>query len=224
MAVLGAAAGYSIYDDPKMPAFTVVYQQNLGLWGGSYGNTFQRANTQDFYVACGLRGSTVNASAVAANTWMQIMSVTGSGFLGTVIFPQLTNNNASTWTIELTIDGVVTERTTPSLGSFNTRRLVFGNIVTGASTNNATLPVADEQSGRYMPLNGYWNNYDGLGGKIVSTGSADYMSVVPVDIQMKRGQPVLKFNTNLTVRIKSNNATAYDANYQKAAALYIVNP
>jgi len=221
MALIGQKP-YSIYDDPKMPAFTVVYQQNLGLWQS---NSFQRANAAAFYAACAVRGSVVNCSNLGADTWQQIMSVTGSGFLGTVVFPRLTNNNASTWTIELTIDGVVTERTTPSLGSFNSRRLVFGNIVTGPATNNATLPLSDTLAGRYITSYGYFDNYDGLGGKIVSLGNTDYQAVAPADIQMKRGQPVLKFNTNLTVRIKSNNSCLYGgSNEQFAAALYIVNP
>ena len=217
----GAAAGYSIYDDPKIPAFTVVNQARVGIWNNT---TYRDASVEAFWLALAKRGSTVNCSNLGADTWKQIMSVTGSGFLGTVIFPQLTNNNASTWTIELTIDGVVTERTTPSLGSFNTRRLVFGNIVTGAATNVA-YALAQELSGRYMTDNGYFDNYDGLGGKIVSLGTTGYQAVVPADIQMKRGQPVLKFNTNLTVRIKSNNSCLYGGqNEQFAGAVYIINP
>ena len=220
MAVIGQKP-YSIYDDPKMPVFTVINQQNLGLWEN---NTWRPASASAFYAACAVRGSTVNCSSLGADTWKQIMSVTGSGFLGTVVFPRLNNNNASTWTIELTIDGVVTERTTPSRGELNHRRLVFGNIVTGAATNVA-YALSQELSGRYMTDNGYFNNYDGLGGKIVSLGTTGYQAVVPADIQMKRGYPVLKFNTNLTVRIKSNNSCAYGgSNEQFAAALYIVNP
>jgi len=221
MAVLGAAAGYSIYKDPKMPAFTVSYQDRLGLWLNTVGHW---ANSSGFFSNVSFRGSVVNCSNLQANTWKQIMSVTGSGFLGTVVFPKLTDNNASTWTIEITIDGVVTERTTPSLGSFNTRRLIFGNIITGPDTIASPSPTVQESAGRGMLGNGIWDNYDGLGGKIVSTGSA-YSVVVPVDIQMKRGQPVLKFDTDLTVRIKSNNSCAYGgSNEQFAAAIYIVNP
>ena len=215
----GAAAGYSIYDDPKIPAFTVVNQARVGIWNNT---TYRDASVEAFWLALAKRGSTVNCSNLGADTWKQIMSVTGSGFLGTVVFPRLNNNNASTWTIELTIDGVVTERTTPSLGSFNTRRLVFGNMVTGGDT--ASLPYVQDYSGRAMTGGGYFDNYDGLGGKIVSTGSA-FSAVVPADIQMKRGQPVLKFDTNLTVRIKSNNSCLYGGqNEQFAGAVYIINP
>ena len=218
MALIGQKP-YSIYEDSKMPAFTVVYQDRLGIWNNT---TYHAANVTNFWQALAIRGSTVNCSSLGANTWQQIMSVTGSGFLGTVVFPRLNNDNASTWTIELTIDGVVTERTTPSLGSFSTRRLVFGNMVTGGDT--ASLPYVQDYSGRAMTGAGYFDNYDGLGGKIVSTGSA-YSAVVPADIQMKRGQPVLKYDTNLTVRIKSNNSCLYGGqNEQFAAALYIVNP
>ena len=218
MAVLGGSSSYDIHTDPNALQFTVSYADRLGCW---VTNTNNSASNSVFYNMCARRGSVVNCSNLAANTYKQIMSVTGIGFLGTVVFPKLTNNNASTWTIELTIDGVVTERTTPSLGSFNTRRLVFGNITTGPDTNN---PLVQELAGRAMLGDGYWENYDGLGGRVVSVGTA-YSSVVPADIQMKRGEPVLKFNTSLSVRIKSNNACAFGgSNEQFAAAVYLLNP
>ena len=218
MAVIGQKP-YSIYDDPKMPAFTVVNQDRVRIWNNT---SHLIPDTTSFWQALAKRGSTVNCSSLGADTWKQIMSVTGSGFLGTVVFPRLNNDNASTWTIELTIDGVVTERTTPSLGSFSTRRLVFGNMVTGGATAN--LSYAQDYSGSAMTGGGYFDNYDGLGGKIVSTGTA-YSYLVPADIQMKRGQPVLKFDTNLTVRIKSNNSCLYGGqNEQFAGAVYIINP
>lgn len=214
----GSSSSYNIHTDPYAPQFTVSYQERIGIWNTNTNNT---ANTANFYQMCLRRGSVVQCSNLAANTWKQIMSVTGSGFLGTVVFPRLTNNNASTWTIELTIDGVVTERTTPSLGSFSSRRLIFGNITTGPDANN---PMVQERAGRAMLGDGYFDNYDGLGGRVVSVGSA-YSSVVPADIQMKRGEPVLKFNTNLTVRIKSNNQCLFGgSNEAFAAAIYILNP
>ena len=218
MAVIGGSSSYDIHTDPNAPVFTVSYQERLGIWNT---NTNNSASAAGFYSMCTRRGSVVQCSNLAANTWKQIMSVTGIGFLGTVVFPRLTNNNASTWTIELTIDGVVTERTTPSLGSLNTRRMVFGNMVTGPDTNN---PLVTELAGRAMLGDGYWDNYDGLGGRVVSVGSA-YSPLVPADIQMKRGEPVQKFKTDLSVRIKSNNACAYGGqNEQFAAAIYILNP
>jgi len=222
MAVLGAAAaaGYSIYNDPQMPAFTSSYQDRLGIYNST---SYHAASHTNFWLAVSRRGSTVNCSNLAAGTWKQIMSVTGGGFLGTVVFPRLTNDNWARWTIELTIDGVVTERTTPELVGWNTRRLVFGNMITGADT--ASLPYVQEYSGRGMTAAGYFDYSQSAGGQVMSTGSA-FSAVVPADIQMKRGQPVLKFNTNLTVRIKSTTlACAYGgSNEQFAGALYIINP
>jgi hypothetical protein len=223
MAVLGAAAaaGYSIYNDPQMPAFTSSYQARVGIWNNT---SYHAADHTNFWQALARRGSTVNCSNLAAGTWKQIMSVTGSGFLGTVVFPRLTNDNWARWTIELTIDGVVTERTTPELVGWNTRRLVFGNMITGGEANN--LPYVQEHAGRAMTGAGYFDYAQSAGGQVVSTGSASYMAVVPADIQMKRGEPVLKFNTNLTVRIKSTTVgCAYGGqNQQFAGALYIINP
>ena len=216
----GSSSSYSIYTDPKMQVMTAVHSDKLGIWDNT---TF--VNGQDsslVYTYMAQRGSVVQCSNVAANTWKQIMSVTGSGFLGTIVFPRLTNNNASTWTIEYTIDGVVTERTTPSLGSWNDRRLVIGNIIAGSTQNE---PNGISLGGYGMVSPGHFDNYDGLGGKVVSTGSTGMISIVPVDVQLRRGQPVLKFNTSLSVRVKSNNSCAFDNSHrQYAGALYIVNP
>ena len=214
----GSSSSYDIHTDPNAPVFSVVYQERLGIWNV---NTNQPSSASAFYAACALRGSVVNCSQLGADTWKQIMSVTGIGFLGTVIFPRLNNNNASTWTIELTIDGVVTERTTPSLGSLNTRRMIWGNMTTGPDTSN---PIHQQEAGRTMLGQGYFDNYDGLGGRVVSVGQS-YPNIVPADIQMKRGEPVLKFNTSLSVRIKSNNSCAYGGSAEQyAAAIYILNP
>ena len=215
----GSSSSYNIYTDPKAPPFTAVYQDRIGVW---HNTNHYHANTASFYTSIDYRGSVVQCSNLAANTYAQIMSVTGSGFLGTVIFPRLTNDNAATWTIELTIDGVVTERTTPSVTSLNTRRMVFGNFIIGSVIDGALIY---QTAGYRMNSPGYWENYDGLGGRVVSTASAVDCGLVPVDQQIMRGQPVLKFNTSLSVRVKSSLQCAYSgANTQKAAALYILNP
>jgi len=217
MALIGQKP-YNSFTDPKRQVFSSVIQDNLGVWNAT---TWRAAGTANFNTMISYRGSTVSCTALAADTYKTIVSATGEGFLGAIIFPRAVSGNAAVWTVETTIDGVVTERITPSNGNWNARRLMLGPYPFEGATNGTGWTLA--QGGYQMSGNSFFENGDGLGGIIISTGAQDYVPVVPVTAQLQRGQPCLKFNQSMSIRFKCSLAMMQQGD-NHAGVLYIVNP
>ena len=220
MALIGQKP-YSAYKDPK-----------LFSWGrgphsqfGGYTNTTRVAiGTNAFNLLMSHRGSVANNYPATTN-YTTVANVTGSGFLGSIWLPRCVNNNNAVWTVEITIDGVITERVSPSgIGGWNTNRITLGAPDYYGNANN--ISVTKYGYGVVNSANpaaaGYFNNESG-NITIPSRSGGAQTNYLPVDQMIMRGQPVMKFDTDMKVRYKctiapTNLSDAY------AGALYIVNP
>lgn len=218
--VLGTKAPYSAYTDPKLFS----WGRHPHARGGAYSvTTSVTIGTNPFNLLMSHRGSIVRNYPANTN-YHTVADVTGSGFLGSIWLPRCANNNAATWTVEITIDGVITERVSPSgIGGWNTNRITLGapdyygpgtwaDSITGYAIANNANPAAA----------GYFNNDSG-NLNVPSRGTGAWTLYIPVDQMLMRGQPVMKFETDMKVRYKCSIAPLNDANAY-AGALYIVNP
>lgn len=218
--VLGTKAPYSAYTDPKL----FNWGRHPHAQAGAYSvNTSVMIGTNPFNLLMSHRGSVVNNYPATTN-YTTVVNVTGSGFLGSIWLPRCSSNNAATWTVEITIDGVITERVSPSgIGGWNTNRITLGapdyygpggyyDAIKGYGLANNANPAAA----------GYFNNDSG-NLNVPSRSSGAQTLYIPVEQMLMRGQPVMKFETDMKVRYKCTIAPINDST-SFAGALYIVNP
>ena len=216
MAVIGSPA-YSPYTDAKSVSFNVSIRDAVGIYSAT---TWYAAGTTGFDERISRRGAR-NNSVISENNFASIVSVTGSGMLGAIYMPKLNNDNAAVWTIEITLDGVVTERVTPAItGFYSTNRTLLlnaPNYGTGYTYNYNSSP-----GGYNMVTDSYYQ----LNGAISYPYRGNqYTALVPADLQHARGAPVLHFSESMQVRYKFSGVNqTRSENYNSAGALYVLNP
>ena len=134
------------------------------------------------------------------DSWVNVVNVTGKGFLGNVIAPHCNSANKAIgirvirdgveWTWELALTNVHQRST-----------MVLGALSAGSSGIAAQFPVTGRESSRAG-----WSTPDGP-------------AIVPVEYLLSDGKPVLSFDQSLVVSVKGS-AVNQTAEGDQAACTY----
>ncbi len=182
--VRGLSAGYVFRRPAQLPASVVIsantYLQNTG-------NTYT-ASDAGFWSSIANAGAIV--SVTAADSWTQVCSVTGAGYLGFAISPMHTSAHVPE--LRITADGVA--RTITSTATPANYRCVVGALC--QSYISSTGPV--------LPTNNYYDY-----GFIAKSGTEVFRTVARAHAFRARqmvasGLPVLRFEQSLVVEAKTN--------------------
>ena len=163
-------------------------------------------------------GAYVSNASMTADTYYTLVNITGAGYLGNIITNTLGTGTA-TLTTKVTIDGVAIERAIDTYGNNTTRHLVFGPVGRAARSDGEAATYSNLLRGyNYSPWDGF-----GSGDYTVDNyqNTPGYQSIIPCDVMLCLGLPVIPFKTDLKVEIKQS-ATGPNHYYnQRAGVSYI---
>ena len=186
----------STYGFADMPVH-MMYQNYIRLW---ISNNSYNANNATFWERADRAGAYTNNASQTADTYETLVDVTGRGYMSCIITKCLGTNTA-TWTTKVTIDGIAVERTlNPGWVDRTDTVLYFGAPSRAAFEDTGSW--GNMSRGRYnSPWDMWSSTYDVDN---VQATNGKYIGVIPTDICVNAGLPVVSFKDSLKVETKQS--------------------
>jgi len=216
MAILGGGSTeLNTYTDPLLMPINIAPRNDVCIWKDS---TLQHSNIAGFWNDFSNGGSVADYSGAGPNTYRTLIDLTGEGYMNNIILPIMNSNLPLIWTLKFTVDGVVYERSTPSMGGWQSNRCVWGFLESEAY-------VTSYNSGGKR---GRWRD----DWRITTTyGSTALQQKMPAQDQillqrtntvMSRGVPTFRYETALKIEMKwSDRNTETAVHYRYAGVTWI---
>ena len=174
------------------------------IW--SQGNTSARVNPESSYFWAEIARHGAYVSGLSTGGWRTVVDVNGSGFFaGAISHEFLVNSTYQTAKLEITIDGVV-----------NTINVQYAN--TGVLPTHRVFIGALSSVGTDLNYGANFNHYSMY--TVYEQNSCKGVIITP-EVLLNLGLPVLRFNSNLKVRVDVRYlGGSINDNY--AGALYLL--
>lgn len=192
----GARAGIVTNPD-DLPRFVLETSATLQ----EQGPTTYASSVSGFFTAINRAGAIANINV--ANTWIDVVDITGAGFLGNVIANHGAFTGSKTVGIRVEVDGVMWEwlETITTVDQYGT--LLLGALSRAAAGAGGVFPAADRSI------------------ETADAAPASSPGLVSTSFLMSAGAPVLAFRESLKVQVR-NNRVSGSGTGQQAGCTFVL--
>lgn len=192
----GAARANVITHPDDLPRFVIEDTVTLEVTGPTQYHNWHA----NFWSAINRAGAIVNINV--ANTWIDIVDITGAGLLGNVIANHGAFTGSKQVGIRVEIDGVLWEwlETITTTGNYGT--LLVGALARSAAGGGGVFPAADRSI------------------ETADAAPASSPGLVSTSFLMSAGAPVLAFRESLKVSVRNNRVSGSNEG-QRAGCTFV---